>query len=282
MLGMYDHGGGNFKSKVKAAANNCNNFPIEANYITKISDLLRNPVQLAQYKILILHLDREDVWSEMQRKATRETVLLRVTNGHFSKPPIQLPNGVYVLHLIKKVSKVTKEEWQEILTCLVNRDNVKALIDRKNPAGLRHFFIDEEPKLPALGILCQGYLAIHAEAGEIGTEQHGQDPIFEQALNKMGWINFREANESISLSIRQDLESKRNKVRQPRWWLETFGLLNEKDQTVLQHEWTQFKETIKQELEGEENQTIARLLAAMFNQEEITSELVAQAYCAMP
>ena len=280
MLGMYDHGGGNFKSKVKAAANDFNDFQIELENIKYLKNLLHNPDQLAQYKILILHLNREDMWSEMQRKAARETVLLRVTNGHFSQPPVQLSNGVFVLHLIRKVSKVTVEEWKEILTGLVNLDLVKALIDRKNPAGLRHFFIDEEPKLPALAILCQGYLAIHAE--EIGTEQDGQDPIFEQALNKMGWINFREANESISSSIRRDLESKRNKVRQPRWWLETFGLLNEKDQTVLQHEWTQFKEAIKQELEGKENQTIARLLAAMFNQEEITSEIVAQAYCAMP
>ena len=37
MLGMYDHGGGNFKFKVEAAANNCHNFPFKVSDIKKIS-----------------------------------------------------------------------------------------------------------------------------------------------------------------------------------------------------------------------------------------------------
>lgn len=289
MLGMHDHGGGNFKSKVKAAANNLNDFQIELKNILSTRNLLGNPSQLAPYKILILHLDSEKVWSEMQRKASRETVLLRVTNGHFSQPPIQLSNGVFVLHLINKVSEVTVEEWKEILPGLANLDHVKALINRENPAGLKHFFIDEEPKLPALGILCQGYLAIHAEAGEIGNEQDGKDQIFELALKKMGWLDFRKVNDSIRSSIRQDLEKKRNKVRQARWWLETFGLLHEKNQTLLQDEWKQFEKAIQQELDEKVDQTIekshptiARLLTAIRKQKEITPEIVAQAYCAMP
>jgi hypothetical protein len=71
--------------------------------------------------------------------------------------------------------------------------------------------------LPALSILCQGYLAVHAE-------EHGEEDSMESALDQMGW------SEDLTLS---GLDGRVEESTKPDWWRvfdDENGLLDEAEE----------------------------------------------------
>ena len=111
-------------------------------------------------------------------------------------------------------------------------DEIKELIDK----SLKW---EEEKKmenlhiLPALSILCQGYLAVHAQC-EV-DDKDWEDKDIEHALVKMGWQDFVSEGKNTSL-IRGDLGSKDNidEVQKASWWYEdVFTDKNNKDYSSI-------------------------------------------------
>ena len=71
-------------------------------------------------------------------------------------------------------------------------------------------FFPPRPKfLPALSILCQGYLA---------TNSKSPDPLVQKALNEMGWSTFKNP------SIQTDLSGKKSETKKRSWWLDPFDI----------------------------------------------------------
>lgn len=107
-------------------------------------------------------------------------------------------------------------------------------------------------QLAALGILCQGYLAIHA-AGEVGKILDG--------INRLP--------EPIFSSIAHNLKRKKEQVYQASWWLNVFGLWDEKTQTVVSEQWTDFERSLAEEWRAVASEpfpeAVIQLLEAMHN-----------------
>lgn len=91
--------------------------------------------------------------------------------------------------------------------------------------------------LPALTILCQGYLAVHAVNGEDDKE------LLEPALRQMGWFDLGDDREKIS----QVLKNKKDEVESAKWWLAPFGLDGSENS---ESKWKEFKKNLKNEKKG--------------------------------
>jgi len=74
--------------------------------------------------------------------------------------------------------------------------------------------------LPALAILCQGFLAVHAVYDE-GTGAW-EPPETGAALNQMGWAEVM-TNSSLLAVLPPDLGNRKSIVAKAKWWLEVFG-----------------------------------------------------------
>ena len=98
--------------------------------------------------------------------------------------------------------------------------------------GLRRFFVHKvQEHLSAFTILCEGYLAAHAEDKVHHT-------AISHALDLMKWTKFRESGRGREL-IQGDLRDKQDDVRQPSWWLTMIQDTTEREsfRKEVQKEW---------------------------------------------
>ena len=215
-------------------------------------------------EIAIVHILTED-WKELiARYSCPGRVRVRVSTVGFTntKSP-SIENGVYTFHLVPSTENL-KTEWKEILWGLSDKLTVDALVRGENPEGLGHFFVHKvQDYLPALTLLCEGYLAVHIEAKTCHTDIH-------QALDLMGWTTFRKSDRSKDL-IQADLGDKKDNVQHPKWWLK-----------VLEQE--SLYDNMKKEWEaaggGEMPDTLNYLLNTIFEGKAVEPpKIVADAYC---
>jgi hypothetical protein len=268
MLGIYDHGGGGFVDNLKQAAQS---LKIGENILFSRQQLCESN-ELNKYSIVVCHLSREEDWENILTNSPPNAVRVRVSSVGFSKtdnkplPRLQ-DNKIYELYLVLPAKKLRKEQWQEILQGISDLDNLKALVAGRNPQRLRSFFVHEEEWLAALSILCQGYLAVHAQSRESREGKMGK------ALKKMGWTEdfIREQGNTLQLS---SLGSKIGEVRALNWWLNGLGS-GEELRGLLTKEWQALDDSSMSE-------PLELLLAAMVNESQIQSpELVAEVYLAI-
>ena len=225
---------------------------------------------LQNHKIAIAHVCDED-WKQLKNQYSRRSfVRVRVSDGrNFSdKPPRTDENGVYIFHLVLHTGDLSAEEWKEILSGLSDPYIVKQLVDGKDPNELRRFFVPEVAKehLSALNILCEGYLAVHADSENDHTD-------IKQALEEMKWPEFRKSERYRAL-IREDLGERICKVQQSEWWSNVFG--QESFYDNMKKEW---KDTTGTE---EIPTALNNLLATIRNGNTIKPpKIVADAYCAL-
>ena len=168
---------------------------------------------LMECGIAIAHVSDEGWQQIITNYSSNGDIRVRVTvdGGSFNEPPVK-ENGVYKFHLETQAGILEAEDWQKIISGLSNPDNVKALVRGENPNGLRRFFVHQVMKhLPALTILCEGYLAVYAE---------DTDNI-SSALDLMGWTEFRKSEKGQNL-VQQDLRDKKSIVQCSQWWLDVF------------------------------------------------------------
>jgi hypothetical protein len=94
----------------------------------------------------------------------------------------------------------------------------------------------QESLLPAMAILCQGFLAVYAKEQDSVT-----DETVAEALRTMGWISEKHAG-----FVNEELQA----VSRCGWWLEAFGLCAEGEagiQRIPADSWIPFKAEILQE-----------------------------------
>ena len=171
---------------------------------------------LQEYAIVIAHVSDEEWDSLIEDYSFLDNIRVRMTiGGDFrNKPSPKInKNDVYVFHLVLPALNVSAEDWKEILSGLSNSYIVKALVRGENPMRLKRFFVHEvQEQLSALTILCEGYLAVHAET---------EDNDIHSALQLMKWTEFRESERGQKV-IQSDLNQKMDAVQQPNWWSNVF------------------------------------------------------------
>ena len=218
---------------------------------------------LQKCEIAIVHIYGEE-WDSLIKNSLPGYVRVRVTiGGDFSdKPQPTVESGVYIFHLAIHAGDL-KTEWREILSGLSDKAIVASLVRGENPNGLRRFFVHEiQGYLAAIAVLCEGYLAVHAEHPNCHAD-------IRPALNLMKWSEFRISEREQAL-IRQNLTEKINRVQQPEWWLKVFE--QKSFYNDVKKEWETTAET-------EMPEALRKLLKTIFNGKAImTPKIVADAY----
>ena len=144
--------------------------------------------------------------------------------------------------------------------------------------------------LPAIAILCQGYLAAHAEYDK--SNKSWGPPEIETALGLMGWNNLAKLAET---TIVGNLKDKTEIIITPQWWLEVFGLWDTTKPGVIQDDeiWDQFEHKLKDEWQEDKYGAIEEsLLDSDDPRNGVVSSLrknltlsspglIAKAYCAL-
>ncbi len=252
-IGVYDKGGGQFLSQVEAAAEKLSQ-PVTVYKKYKPKEAVD---ALAQHPIAIAHIFNED-WPKLCDRSQPGQIRVRVSNGNFSEPPKE-ENGVYILHIVRPVSKLTVEDWQAILSGIVDRDTVRALVRGENPNGLRPFFGQTIPEIvSALALLCQAYLAVFSECE-----------------------NPEDLTLPAERSIRENLPQKQQLVCQTKWWLEPFHLWDDRLNRVDGDRWFQWQQALQQEWRSSDSLP-EELLQTLREKPSIDSpDLVRRAYSAI-
>ena len=256
MLGIYD--------KSRSNTRFIRNVQRYTKQETKVCSELQN---LQNCKIAIAHIFKEEWDSLISKYSPCCSVRIRVSTAGFphTPSPAKSNNGVYKFHLVSSTDHLEESGWNEILRGLSDRTTVAALVRGENPNGLRRFFVHEvQEHLAALTILCEGYLALHAE-----TEKDN----INSALQLMKWAEFQESERGQKV-IQSVLNKRMDTVQQPKWWLRVF-------------EQESFCEDVKKEWKnttGEEEIPLAlnNLLELIQNNKSVTpSKIVAAAYCVL-
>ena len=236
------------------------------NHVRK-TKICTNLNELKDFELAIAHVYAKD-WDRLIKEYSRpNSVRVRVSIGglHGKPPPTITNNDVYVFHLVPSTDFLNAE-WKEILGALSDKDIVESLVRGENPGGLRRFFVHEvQEYLAALTMLCEGYLAVHAENADSHTD-------ISSALELMKWTEFRSSARGRKL-MRPDLGDKVSNVRQPEWWSKVFERVSFYDD--MKKEWAN---TAGSELPA----TLNHLLEAIRKRKVVQPpKIVADAYCAL-
>jgi len=217
----------------------------QLNFSIKIGNTLN---ELTDYDVVIVHTNNNDNWSNFLKQSKQNSVRIRISTAGFSQPKnlerLAL-NGVYVLHLREKTTQV-KEQWEEILTGITDQLKLDNLVNKPSEKGLGRFFVKTQIVIiPALSILCQGYLAVH-QGNQIYSE-----------VEKLNLID--------------NIEQKKLKTEESEWWQYPFKAETKKSLT----------QNLKKELQLEESELlpseISGLIDAIYD-ESITEDKVKKAY----
>ena len=213
--------------------------------------------------LVLLHNNDTKIWTESHLLAN---CILRYTGG---SPREGEANWIVARPLIGKAEAVTSREASEImkwvdLGCPNEESGLPSLLRR-----------NQDKVLPALAILCQGYLAVHAKQPDM-VKAWG----IGGALAKMGWDEKKHPD-----LVRDKIQD----VEKPGWWLDVFELRvrqtvsgEEKEKWVVDKDrWKAFSDSIAREWgDGNDgflqNAFIEKTLHA--NQNVDTPKVVAEAY----
>lgn len=245
----------------------------DSTFIQDISECLEQQAtactelnELRKCEIAVVHVTSAHWNALINDYSCLDSVRIRVSTDFFSdkQRPSLNQNGVYIFYLVMPTGDLTREDWENILDGLSDREVVKALVRGENPDGLRRFFVHEVIEhLSALTILCEGYLAVHAE---------DTDNI-SSALDLMGWTEFRKSERGQNL-IQQGLRDKKSVVQCPQWWLDVFEQKSFDDAVKKEWEYKTGTEDIPTALNG--------LLEAIREGDTVVPpKIVADAYCVL-
>ena len=127
-----------------------------------------------------------DSWQELPEKSSHERILIRTgsTEGRRGLSQERYERA-FALNLYPPHTQVKSDDWKKILTALVIDDTAQKITDGGCPIGLRRFFGGPLALMPAICILCQGYLALYRSL-------HSKLPLdchedVRTAFESMGW-----------------------------------------------------------------------------------------------
>lgn len=115
--------------------------------------------------------------------------------------------------------------------------------------------------LPAIAILCQGYVAVLAESVSIPSA----------ALEHMGWGTLKTNNE-LCADIVPELATHRDEVQGTKWWSTVLGEDKNTLTERLQDEWAKDRKLPT---------TVSDLVNAIYDGDGLSAEIVAAAYLAI-
>ena len=148
-------------------------------------------------EIGIVHTRDEEAWNRLVLNSPAGSVRIRTSGGGTLERRLRVTEGsVYEFYLKVKhdAQSFTAADLSYIFEELGNTDVVKAIANGNIPQQLLKYFGSQRIEiLFALSILCQGYLAVHADATIKDFSTKHDWEIFNIALNTMKWGEFIES-----------------------------------------------------------------------------------------
>ena len=213
-IGFYDYGGGGFARKLPTAAKQL-----------KLGEPVHGasgPADLVGRPIAIAHFEHDAEWQRLVSDSRRGSVRLRVSSVGFPdpKPPYKTDGGVYVFHLLRPSASTEATGWKDILRVLNSKSTCNSITRGEDVGVWAGYFISRRSLvLPALAILCQGYLAVYASSVKT-RDMLGQR--LQMTLSNMGFTP------SIAKLVQDQMARLRDnrllcEVSSPEWWWRVFG-----------------------------------------------------------
>lgn len=216
-VGIFDHHTGDswgaLISAIEPLVTELDHFTFELSK-TEISDA-EIVKTLAQKDIAVCHFKRlSTAWGELLADSQKGKVRIRTSSIGMPNPAHAVTDkGAIALYLRPPHGKLKVQDWKKILEALADGKTGRGIANGQVPADLQRYF--GEPAvfdvLPALSILCQGYLAAYAAPdGTAEPKFTDEGGHFASALREMGW--------SEALAELQDKSPLRATVETAEFW----------------------------------------------------------------
>lgn len=188
---------------------------------------------------VLVHSGDMKLWARNERKARKVF--------WFNKPgdPVVTKPDLPILRETSPFFDITLKDTKQILDYSLGRRN-------EIPECCLPKYVKQV--LPAIAILCQGYLATHFSHP---SEASG---VVRKALDKMGWTDFVEKEKTNALAKEATVSAK--DTNDPEWWQNVFDMPNDKLVEKVEEEWD------AEELPNE----ISELLEAIFGEAKLDDE----------
>lgn len=240
----------------------------------KISDT-EAAEKLLSYDIVICHMI-DEAWNTLITKAGPSKVLIRTSkepaDRSFPRSPKTSDSGALLFYL--QHSHLDEEvscDWPDIIGEVANTQ-ARDAVNGKVHAMIRKYFFRARGRvlLPALSVLCQGYLAAYA----VYCGTHVPERKVREALDEMDWweVQRNMISEGVGLLFTDVWEKERKGVKNRRWW-SIFGVYGDSNYGS-----EEFEKQVQEELGGGELGEVKDLLDRI--QQKIVDDpvLVARVY----
>jgi hypothetical protein len=163
-IGVYDHDTTNSArgELVKRISSVTENFPsVTFHLVTDPKDELAGIEELKQCNIVVGHFGQEANWDRLNSISGPGSIRIRTSTAGRVGHQHTIQNGVFVLQFQPRHTDVTSEEWKAIIEYLLTENAAQSIVDGNIPSEMTDFFGTGNLEiLPALSILCQGYLHV--------------------------------------------------------------------------------------------------------------------------
>ncbi|MCK4303287.1 MAG: hypothetical protein KAY24_03530 [Candidatus Eisenbacteria sp.] len=227
----------------------------------------------------LIHPPSNDTWESVLASAGKDEIRIRMSSQGRpgSALPVKTKVGAYGFELVPKPFDLPKAHWEAILSGLSDGEIIKTLAAGGDVRDLRGFFFrDPDPQiLPALTILCQGYLAAHVDPRtaklDIAQDQPAHE-LCDKALERMGWKTLiRNPEVELPGMLGRDRLGLQKTLLDPTWW-KIFG--EDDPLKIAQQEWGR-------QGNGPWQHVKALITQVVGGKGDIKPEVVARAYLAL-
>ncbi len=178
------------------------------NVVSCMADLQKAP-------IAIVHTQDEEAWESLLKNSPKGSIRLRSSGGGILQPRHRVgENGVYEFYLQIQHDNphFTCRDILLIFTELKKRGMAKAVAEGNCPCPLSKYFVKQAThNLSVLLILCQGFIAVHANArGEPEDVPRADWTDVKMALTKMRWPELCSSGTGRELLVEELLDKSAN------------------------------------------------------------------------
>jgi|GEM_PF-4549340 len=234
-----------------------------------------------KYRIVVTHIS-DDHWKSLLSKSYPRTVRLRVSStGRKHDPPPHLHEGTLVFSLARKVLRVSKDEWRNILEGLMSPEVCEELLQGTDSRGLMQYFAEghkqSQELLLSLTLLCQAYLAIYAQAHgyEEPKPPHSEADVIQ--IMEMQNCPLLSKENVTAQQVRISAQSQLEQAQQASWWRDTLPISDL--QVKIEREWQMLASDTNNDALLCSTAAVRQLIAVIERKDTpITIEIVAPAY----
>lgn len=167
--------------------------------------------------ICFLHID-DNAWQRFLESGQKDRKFVRVSSQGLSSSFGRTEQGSYYFYVVPRHDSLEPDDWRHVLEFLTNKSLDACISQGELPDDVQKYFGApiRYDMLPALSILCQGYLGVASEYRRQEKRVKDQGEDLKRALTDMQWDKV--PHDIIEEHIGKEIADKWQEVQNPRWW----------------------------------------------------------------